>query len=230
MKSYPRRFKPVQSTSIHTVCLIFLLLLCHSEAASLVTIPITAPAEEASLSTANYLSFNFETGTQDALISSLDIAFASRPESTTATLYATSVFNPSILPAGGVDALSMAPSALFPGGFSFDFGGVLVPESSFFAILISFSSAGSPVSYYRGDNLAATSDGATLHSVIVPDLLGNPDTLLRAPAVSVQGSVVPEPSTVCLSVLASSGFMNSALDRRWRCDREGMIPHGFHTK
>ena len=198
----------MQSTSIHTVCLSLLLLLSYlSEAASLVTIPITAPAEEASLSTANYLSFNFETGEQDALISFLDIAFASRPEGARATLYATSVFNPSILPAGGVDALSMAPSAMFPGGFSFDFGGVLVPDSSFFAVLISFSSAGSPVSYYRGESLAATSDGATLHSVIVPDLLGNPDTLLGAPAVAVQGSGVPEPSTGCLSVLGGLGLV-----------------------
>lgn len=182
--------------------LLLLFSLQASRAATLVTVPVGQPAQQASLS--NSLAFNFETGGQAVIVSSIDIALTAN---LSATLYATSVFDPSNLPSGGGVSVSMTPSSVFAGGVSFDFTDAQVPGSSFFAVLLTFSSGEPFGSYLEGDISSTSTAGVSFHSVITLDLLGNPTTLSGSPAISVQGATVPEPGVVTLSLLAFLGFV-----------------------
>lgn len=100
---------------------LLLLSLQVSHGATLLTVPIQQPSQEIELSSFHRLAFNFETGEQAVTISSFDIAVATLPGGLSATLYSTSVFDPSSPSGIGTLAVSMTHSSVFPGGVSFEF-------------------------------------------------------------------------------------------------------------
>jgi len=207
---------------------ILLLSLASSNAATLLTIPVQQPLQETNLSPPYNIAFNFEADGRAVIVSSVDVAFGNLPANLKATFYPTSVFDPLNPAPNGSLATALTPSAIFPGGVSFDFPDTMVQGSSFFAVLLTFSPTYSVPfgTYFEGDVAAISTEGPSFHSVIVSDLLGNPDTLYGSPAISVQGAIVPEPG-VLPSVLLAFGIAGCQRRRKWIENPHGGKPHAI---